>query len=184
MRWRTWVLLWLAMVALTPIGAFECMYQVELHAIRTRRPAPDGSYLLVLTKLELVRRLVALLPPPGFHLTRFHGVFVPNARARARVVTRPAEPSPPEPPPHTAPPRPKPRARRIPWAELLKHSFGVDVLRCQACGGERRVLAFISERAHARRLLEHLGLPLTPDESPPENTGPPAWTFVPAELEL
>jgi hypothetical protein len=151
---------------------------------RLRRPAPDGSRLLVLTKLELLRRLVALLPPPGFHLTRFHGVFAPNARARPRVVTPPAEPSQPEPPPLTAPSHPKPRKGRVPWAELLKHSFGVDVLRCHACGGERRVLAFISQPDHARRLLEHLGLPLSPTDSPPRNTGPPPWTFLPVELEL
>ena len=46
------------------------------------------------------------------------------------------------------------------------------------------MLAFISERDRARRLLENLGLPLAPTERPPESTGPPAWTLVPVELEL
>ena len=66
---------------------------------------------------------------------------------------------------------------------MLKHSFGVDVLRCHACGGQRRVLAFISGQKSARRILQHLGIPPS-EESPLEKTGPPEWTFVPAELEL
>ena len=53
-----------------------------------KRPAPDGSQVLVLSGVELLRRLAALLPAPDFHLTRFHGVFAPNARLRPLVVRR------------------------------------------------------------------------------------------------
>jgi len=31
--------------------------------------------------------------------------------------------------------------RRLPWADLLRRTFAVDVLRCDRCGGPRRVLA-------------------------------------------
>jgi hypothetical protein len=48
---------------------------------------------------------------------------------------------------------------RIDWATLLRRSFAVDVLECPRCHGRLRVLAVITERAAARRVLAHLGVP-------------------------
>lgn len=120
-----------------------------------------------------------MVPPPRFHLTRFHGVVAPNARLRARVVPQ-AEVRPESTPtPETEEGKPR-RKKRIPWAELLKRSFGVDVLRCDACGAPRRVMAYTSRVSEARRFLRHLGVP---DESAaagaPRATGPPQLRFEP-----
>ena len=49
-----------------------------------------GRDELVMTGEELVRKLAVLVPPPRVHLVRFHGVFAPNAKHRAQVVSRPA----------------------------------------------------------------------------------------------
>lgn len=59
---------------------------------------------------------------------------------------------------------------RVPWADLLRKVFAVDVLACPACGGRLEVLAFITEQAVARKILDHLGLasrapPLAPARS-------------------
>ena len=54
-----------------------------------KRKAPGGAGLRVLSPLELIAKLAALIPPPRVHLTRFHGVFAPNAAARSRVVPAP-----------------------------------------------------------------------------------------------
>ncbi|MGQ0507508.1 MAG: hypothetical protein ACT4TC_19575, partial [Myxococcaceae bacterium] len=35
--------------------------------------------VLILTAAALVKRLLAVVPPSGTHLTCFHGVFAPNA---------------------------------------------------------------------------------------------------------
>ena len=67
----------------------------------------DSSALrpaLTLTAEAMVKRLVALVPPRGRHLTCFHGVFAPNAGLRAAVML----PSPPSPPTTTAASRPPP----------------------------------------------------------------------------
>ena len=64
-------------------------------AWRMKRPAPDGSTHLLLSPLQLVRKLAALVPPPRFNLTRFHGVFAPNSKLRARVVPTPPPAAPP-----------------------------------------------------------------------------------------
>lgn len=39
------------------------------------KPRPDGSWQVTLTPLELLDRLVRLIPPPSRHLHRYHGVF-------------------------------------------------------------------------------------------------------------
>ena len=151
---------------------------------RLRRPTHTGATSLMLTAAQLVKRLATLLPPPRRHLTRFHGVFGPNARLRS-VVTRlgresATESSPPPPCPRAPaalplgprvetethlPPRP-----RVDWATLLRHTFGLDVLE-GPCGGRRRLLAAITSPSVAEKVLRDLGR-LPPH--PPLATGPPA----------
>jgi putative transposase len=48
------------------------------------------------------------------------------------------------------------RARRRRWAELLLRVFKVEVEVCPRCGGETRILAFVTEPAMVRRILAHL----------------------------
>jgi hypothetical protein len=50
----------------------------------------------------------------------------------------------------------------VPWAELLKRTFEVDVLTCDTFGGKRRVVACVFSRTIAARILEHLRLPSRP----------------------
>ncbi|MGA9522588.1 MAG: transposase [Myxococcaceae bacterium] len=73
-------------------------------AYRMKRPGPDGSTHLLLTPLELLRKLAALVPPPKFNLTSFHGVFAPKSSLRARLVPTP----PPPPAPQAQSPAPAP----------------------------------------------------------------------------
>jgi hypothetical protein len=100
-------------------------------------------------------------PSPLF--TRYHGVFAPHHHLRAAIV-------------HTAaadPAHPAPR-RRLPWADLLKRVFAVDVLVCDTCGGSMRILAVLPAGEASRAILEHLGLPT---ESPPRTRAPPGRRF-------
>jgi hypothetical protein len=50
----------------------------------------------------------------------------------------------------------------VDWATLLRRSFSVDVLECPKCHGRLRMIAVITERQAARRILAHLGLPTEP----------------------
>jgi hypothetical protein len=170
---------------------------------RMKRPR-GGSLFLLLTPDELLAKLATLVLPPRVHGIRYHGVFAPNCKVRARVVPPPPEPdsgAEPDPsdhaPPGAAPtvaivpaappagrstpppPRDRPaRAYRIPWADLLRKVFALDVLACPDCGGRLRVLAFITEATTARRILDCLGLDSTPPplaraQAPPEQLEPP-----------
>jgi len=104
------------------------------------------------------------------------------------VVPQPPQPPPPAPTPAEAsssstpaqPPRRRDRSARsyrIPWADLLRKVFAVDVLAC-FCGGRLQLIAFIADAAVAERILDHLGLdshgpPLTRARAPPEDLEPP-----------
>ena len=48
------------------------------------------------------------------------------------------------------------RAARLRWAELLRHIYEVDPLRCPACGAEMRIIAVIMEPKVIDRILAHL----------------------------
>jgi hypothetical protein len=127
-----------------------------------KRPAPDGSTHLVLTPLELTRRLAALVPPPRVHLLHFAGVFAPRAKLRRHVVPRKADvPAPSVQVATAVAPVAPPRKPRLEWAALLRRVFALDVLSCP-CGGQRQVVAFITEVRVVREILEHLHLPSKP----------------------
>ena len=115
---------------------------------------------MLLAPRELLRRLAALLPPPRRHALRDHGVLAPHA-ARGRDVVPAVPPLATDDACVVLPPRVPPSvlARRLDWAALLDRVFAVDVLRCTACGGPRKVIAFLSKPSVVTRILRHLGLP-------------------------
>ncbi len=116
-----------------------------------------------------MKRLVALVPPPNLHLTSFHGVFAPHAALRLTVTAAPSPVPVPSPTKRTK----QRRTRRLDWAALHQHPFGVDVLRC-ACGGRRRLHAIHSTRKAAEERLLQLGHRLAPSAVLPPATAQPA----------
>ena len=162
-----------------------------------RRPRWDGGTKLIMTPVEFLSKLAALVPAPRSHLLRYQGVLGPHCRRRAEIV--------PPPPPEESPSRPKRddcdgrgdeprddgesssdkpparekrRARRkaTDWATLLKRSIGVDVLSCPKCNGRMRVIAFITFRPTVRKILASMGLSSDiPVRAPPSD--PPQQEF-------
>jgi hypothetical protein len=47
-------------------------------------------------------------------------------------------------------------ALRRGWAELIRRVYEVDPLVCPRCGGEMRVVGFITQPALIKRILDHL----------------------------
>jgi hypothetical protein len=54
---------------------------------------------------------------------------------------------------------PAARGAQWSWPDLVRHTFGVDVLACTRCGDRMRVVATIEDPVVIRRILTHLGLP-------------------------
>ena len=125
--------------------------------LKLKTPWRDGTTHLVMSPLEFMQRLAALVPRPRLHLIRFHGVLAPNAKLRARVV--------PQGPPAQAWAATETTAdtecevqavrrqpRRMSWARLLKRVFDIDMRHCPNCGdGELKIIAAILERSVIER---------------------------------
>jgi hypothetical protein len=90
-----------------------------------KTPYQDGTTHIVMSPLELMQHLAALVPRPRLHLICFHGVLAPNAKLRPEIV-----PGGPvnanntandhrNAPHHSAP-------ARISWARLPKRVFAID----------------------------------------------------------
>src|SRR4051794_33148957 len=54
--------------------------------LQLKSPWRDGTTHIVMSPLELLQRLAALVPRPRLHLIRFHGVLAPHAKMRAQIV--------------------------------------------------------------------------------------------------
>ena len=51
-----------------------------------KTPYNDGTTHVIFEALDFIAKLVALVPKPRVHLTRFHGVFAPHSKYRAWVT--------------------------------------------------------------------------------------------------
>ena len=123
-----------------------------------KTPWSDGTTHLVLSPLELIEKLAALVPPPRLNLVRYHGVLAPNAASRDRIVPGPQEVL-AEGCAH-AEQASIPRAvYRLPWARLLARVFRVDVTECPACGGKMKIIAALTDALAIRTYLDGVGLP-------------------------
>ena len=142
---------------------------------------------LVFDPVELLGRLAVLVPRPRINLVLYHGVLGPRAAWRADVVRRETSAGDRDvavAKAHGAPAdhvdaQPAPRhARGYAWAELMRRTFGLDVLACPRCGGRLRLVALIEEAAVIDRILRHLGLP-TAIPAPRPARAPPLPVDVP-----
>ena len=105
-----------------------------------KTPYRDGTTHIVMSPLEFMQRLAALIPRPRLHLIRFHGVLAPNARLRPEIIpTVPVNAHTPSADPAEAPPAAAPA--RLSWARLLKRVFDIDLEHCPRCGGPLKIIA-------------------------------------------
>ncbi|GDX57380.1 hypothetical protein LBMAG30_15430 [Comamonadaceae bacterium] len=150
---------------------------------------------LTLTPLELIDRIAALVPPPRTHRHRYFGVLAPNSPLRAAAVALAAPVQAPTahavpattgegapgvaPLGHVNPPAPEPAPpKRSPahylWAVLIARIYEVFPLLCPLCGGQMRLIAFITEGVQIRKILDHIGVDSEPAHISPAR-GPPLW---------
>ncbi|MGF1528493.1 MAG: transposase [Candidatus Competibacterales bacterium] len=146
------------------------------------KPGADGRTQLILSPLELIGRIAALVPPPTQHRHRYYGVLAPNSPLRPAVTALAPAPVAPEPaskpaveaaaddPPVTIGRSP---ARDL-WAMLLARIYEACPLTGPQCGAEMRIIAFIREGVDVRAILEHIGAPVTPPRVASAR-GPPSF---------
>ena len=147
--------------------------RLTLHAdsvvLELKTPWRDGTTHIRMSRERFIDRLVALVPPPAANTLLYGGILGANARLRRQAIRyeRPGvtvTKRPTKSPSSTAPQR----ARNTAWAELMRHSFGLDVLACPHCGGRMRHVATILSATSIRAILRHQG------HAPPEPRAGPS----------
>ena len=161
--------------------------------IALRHQWSDGTTHLCLDPVALLERLAALIPRPRINLVLYYGLLAPRARWRSAVVAS-AGSEWSEAAAAACPVSDDDRHasagrghRGYVWAELMRRTFGIDVLDCPRCGGRLRLLALIEHARIVERILRHLGLPTDrpeprPARAPPRRLDDPASpVWVPAD---
>ena len=133
---------------------------------RFKKPWEDGTTALKLTPME---RLVALVPRPRVHLTRYHGVLGPHKQIVPKppvlkLVTKDQI--------AVGPKQMGLKKKNIPWARFLARVFNIDVEICSKCGGKMKIIAAIEDPKVIRKILDYNGLPTKPPSLHPAR-GPP-----------
>jgi len=176
----------------------ERLYELPDGRLRLelKKPWADGTTALVLEPLDFIARLVAAIPPPRFHMLRFHGVLAPHCALRPLVVPKPATAVPIAPlelalfePPVASTPAvvadaesKEPRYKgRHPWSLLLRHAFAVDVTACAHCKGRMRLLQLCTTPAAIAPAMARAGLGARPPPPPPP---PPRQRVHASQLRL
>ena len=126
--------------------------------------------------VDFLSRLAVLVPRPRVNLAFYHGVLGARSAWRRAIVPGPATKAGEAPAAAPNPPDEPPTPRRRQWADLMRRSFGFDVLACDLCGGRLRLIALVQQGEVARRILTHLGMPAElptarPARSPPASRG-------------
>ena len=68
------------------------------------------------------------------------------------------------------------------WAVLIARIYGVFPLVCPICGGQMRIIAFITHSTDIRTILEHIGVQSEPPPISPAR-GPPLWDDCDAQMD-
>jgi len=63
-----------------------------------------------------------------------------------------------------------PRIPRRGWAEMIRKVFEVNPLLCPRCGGQMRIIAFLSDYTVVDRIINHLKLTFVAERPPPPHT--------------
>lgn len=115
--------------------------------IRFKSAWKNGTHAVLLEPLDFISRLCALIPPPRFHMLRYHGVLAGHSKDRAEVVPQhDDEPEVIEPQlalfeaSDAAPLQPPSQPSRHPWSWLIRRVFAVDVMTCPRCEGAMKVV--------------------------------------------
>ena len=134
-----------------PDGVVPPVGDHEARRVALKKAFSEGTVAVDLDPRSVLSRLCASVPPPRFHTVRYAGVLGSASKLRSRLAPKRATAS-SAPCMHDVANVPRQSPYR-PWAEVLKRTFGLDVLACPRCGGRMRLLAMVTEPKGVSRYL-------------------------------
>jgi hypothetical protein len=160
-------------LALKRLSWNEDTAQVGYTARPTRRVGP-GPTAASWDVLEFIARVVDHIPEPSQQMTRYWGFYANAARGKRHKAQEEAGASPKR--AREDPVEAFTRQARLSWAKLIRRVYEIDPLLCPFCGGQMKILAFITDFATARAIRRSLKLPAQEPE--------PLAHAPPHEIEL
>jgi hypothetical protein len=162
-----------------PAISDERVSVVDENTIRLRLKTAwrDGTESLLFTPSEFIEKLIALVPIPRFHLTRYYGVLASRSRHRRTLPDLPQLEDVLALPAATLQGRGKSRLKkagkkRLTWTALLKRTFKIDVLTCGRCGGHMTLIHVALGPVEIETTLIAFGVsPRAPPIAPARSTG-------------
>jgi len=121
-----------------------------------KTPWRNGTTHVIFEPLDFIARLVALVPKPRVNLTRFHGVFAPNSKYRAKVTLARRGKNKKSHPAEEGDQSSAEKRASMTWAKRLKRVFNIDIETCSECGSDVRIIASIEDPAVIHKILVHL----------------------------
>ena len=120
----------------------------------------EAAELETMDYLEFIARVVSHIPDRGQVMVRYYGLYANAHRGKVRKASRvPVALGMIE---EEVPPVPSKC-----WAEMIRKVYEVDPLLCPHCGGQMKVIAFLTEYAVVDRIIRHLELTFAAEKPPP-----------------
>jgi hypothetical protein len=124
---------------------------------KLKRSWSDGTQSIILSQEELIEKIIALIPEPYIHQTKYFGVLSSHSEIRPKIILKPgvkkgfitklgdSE---------------EEEQIKLTWSELLKKTFKIDIMTCQECGAhiDSKNCTPIHDSSSIKRILEYLGI--------------------------
>jgi hypothetical protein len=110
--------------------------------------------------LDFIARVTSHIPDKGQVTVRYLGLYANAHRGKVRKGQ-------PGKHPFIIIEEESPRIPRRGWAEMIRKVHEVDPLLCPQCGGQMRIIAFLTDYAVVDRIIHHLKLTFVAERPPP-----------------
>jgi hypothetical protein len=143
-----------------PVLSLEKLSFLEPDGKVNYRYGQDVAEQETMDYLEFIARVTSHIPDKGQVTVRYYGLYANAHRGKVRkasvspFVLRMAEEE----------------LKSVPsqgWAAMIRKVYEVDPMICPKCGGEMKVVAFITEYAVVDRIIDHLKLRFIAEKPPP-----------------
>jgi hypothetical protein len=142
-----------------PLLSLERLSLDEREGQVVYRYGKEAGELERMDYLEFIARVVSHIPDKGQVTVRYYGLYA-NAH-RGKIKARP----------EAFPLRMvEEELRPVPakgWAEMIRKVYEVDPMVCPQCGGQMKVVSFLTDWAVVDRIINHLKLTFLADRPPP-----------------
>ena len=143
-----------------PLLSLERLSLDEGEALVGYRHGNDAQEVEHMDYLEFIARVTSHIPDKGQVTVRYYGLYANAHRGKVKKASRQAFPL----------RMVEDQLRPVPskgWAEMIRKVYEVDPMVCPQCGGQMRVISFLTDYAVVDRIIDHLKLTFVAERPPP-----------------